>query len=658
MTMARWRKASLISVTVILVVGAFAGAGWERFPSWSGAAGGHGGSGRLTDGPAGEADTGKPGGYRWASGDFMSYQLTWSSRVSPGASRGGKSYDMRAIYHFKVIDVSPTRREIVALTTMGDVEFTRDGMRVAEYDSLLSQIPCLVHFTASGKITRWEFPGYLDEEDQALPRGFRAIQAEVGKDARKSWTARETGDYGPVTTEYSRPGGPVIGKRRLRYEKPAIEGWPEDGRIEFRDSAYEFTLGPVWLDRYAGGETVAFLQGGREVVRSENRVQLQARPKAVRPGLFSRVEGLDYPAIKVLLNREVPPIVREAAGGSVTDLAGRSTLVAEYGLVPFAGVMKPLAEAVNESLDDGSDIRAIERLADWLKARPDMTGQVADEIIARQMDSEDICAALIHALSLSSANQESRLLLGRILRDRGMRTFNGVTLAQAAFAAGGLGGIPDPEITAALWELGRGEPRDERLETARTNAQLALGALAKDSPDLQEKIAARYLPLLRDKSPDRAADQELALLSLKNSRLGNGSLAEAATRIYQESGSVDLRLAALGYLSTDESNTGMVSAALHSGVVGVEAGAIGLLCARERLEPGVLDELLGILRDGKRPSEVRIAAAVGLDAHRPDEPSIEDSFSEILKKHATGPDAAVQSRLVETIRDLKETSGN
>jgi hypothetical protein len=558
---------------------------------------------------------------------------------------------MRANYHLKVL---PARREIVALTLMTDVEFSREGRRVTEYESLLSQVPCLVHFTTSGKITRWEFPGYLAEDDQALARGFRAIQAEVGNNARKSWASREAGDYGQISTEYSRPGGGAdLEKRRLRYENLAIGDWPEDGQIEFRNSLYQFRPGPVWLERYSGGETVAFLQGGRELVRSENQVLLQARPQTARPGLFSRVNGMAYPTVKELLNREVPPIIRQAAGGSVMDLAALPALVSEYGEIPFDGVMKPLAEALNELRDDGSDIRAIEQLADWLKAHPDMTGHVADEIIARQMNSENICAALIHVLSLSSVNRESRQLLGRILRDRGLQTFNDVTLAQAAFAAGGLGGIPDPEISEALLDLGFGDSRDERLDTARTNAQLALGALARNSQELQEDLAARYLPLLRDKSPDRTADQELALLSLKNSRLVNGSVAEAAATIYKESDSVDLRIAALGYLSTDEPGTGLLLSALHSGIGALETEAIGLYCARERLEPGVLNELLEILRDADRPPDLRIAAAVGLDDHRQDEPSITDSFEEILKR-----DPAPDAKLAKTLRDLMDTSGH
>ncbi len=569
--------------------------------------------------------------FNWPPGTHCAYGLEFSTEAIL-EQRGDSQTVIRATYHTLVLDDPDDSGRIHMVTILTDAEYRLPNRRAGPLEDLFEQVPCLIEFDRSGRIRRIILPQYIKGEDAAMLRGLNSTQAVLPGRRSSKWQTEEADENGEVAVAYTLTGPGTLRKQRLRYTKLEIMGVESPSDIAFRESSFDVRLGSCWIDRYTGGETISYSAGGAEVFGIRHNISMEKLDSGQPlPPALKALKGMSAEQVIAHLGGDSPPIIREAGAESVSSIARRLTEGDDASGLSFGDAMKAIRDALAADDDSGRDIAAIKELARLLRKQPQHAFEVLKVLGDNPEISPRISAALIHALELSGGNPESQQVLAAIAGDFKLERFNEQMVAQAAFAAGGLGEVRDEALMNNLFRLAFGEI-DARLDRARDNSVLSLGILSKFFPEMRKALADEFHRILSVDDPSMVSRKMTALMSMENGAIKDPRLEELAKDLFERSPDVGLRVCALEYLGTDDKHLRLAKNALGESREEIQRAGVDALANREQVDEESVGLMLGLLNDSARSEDLRCHIAFRLDGLRDTHPSIKPAFESLVRQ--------------------------
>jgi hypothetical protein len=569
--------------------------------------------------------------FRWAPGAHQSYDFEMTTGADLAQTSQPQTV-IRGTYHTLFIESSENSTDMSMVSVLTNAEYRSLDRRMSLLEDLFEQVPCLIQFDRTGRIRRINIPEYVKGEDVSILRGMNSTQVVLSERRSNAWQTKEADENGETAVAYSLAGPATIRKQRLRYTKLNIIGVENLNDIGFRDSSFDIRLGPCWIDSYKGGETITFSADGAEGLDIRLDVSMERLNSGQQPPpVLEALKGMSAEEVMVHLGADSPPIVRQAGAESVSSMAKH--LIERDGSpnLSFDDATKAILDALASNRDNGSDVQAINALAKLLRRHPEHAFDVL-KVLSNSSDiTPQMSAALIHALELSGGNAESQQVLAALAGDFRLERFNEQIVAQAAFAAAGLGEIKDEALMSNLFRLAFGEI-DPRLDRARDNSVLSLGVLSKFFPDMRAALADEFHRILSADAQSSIPRKMTALMSMENGAIKDPRLEEQAKDLLAHSTNVELRVCALDYLGADDKYLDLVKKAVKEDREEIQLAGVNALANREQVDEESVALMLDLLNDTRCSEDLRCHVAFKLDGLRGKNPSIEPAFKALVRQ--------------------------
>jgi HEAT repeats len=509
----------------------------------------------------------------------------------------------------------------VSLTTGDTAESERRREPVME--SMLNDSPGLVRLGRDGRLLSCDLPATLAGQDRAMLEGIFAIEFVLGRGMQ--WQTNESMHGLQCLCRYRAESGDRIVKSREALAGP--EGQPSRRIVQ---SGFTAVAGSFWLESLSGGEKFECSWKGKSVCTADTSMKLSRLPEATIPESLLALAA--DPAKRAGLVSDADFASHSASRqASARERQRRARLVEMYGSVPASKMMDDLAAAVAAAEDHAATLPAMQALRDWLLANPARSAEVAEALKNPALTNE-VTARAAHALeSAGRSNPQSQAALAAILvAPRG--TYPPAVLMQAAVAAGGVGAIQSPELTAALKAAVASEnPGEDFL--LNDAALYALGTLTRDNPELRPGLMETLSPRLAMNSDTSPEDTATALRTLANAGIQETAVMEQALALSAEHDEPGVRIAAIDYFAA--SGEAVALQAITRAVTGdpsedVRRRAVEVLTSPELASPETLRPVLGLLGSDSTSGSLQEFAITSLARHQAALPEIRQSFLRLL----------------------------
>lgn len=581
--------------------------------------------------------------FNWHTGDALAYNLQTITSL-------GDSHKVCAggMYHLLVLSDGAADGRVVLMTIFSAAHYETNGHGSAHMARLLEQVPCLMELEVSGKVIRYQTPDYLANADRDVIVGMNGVQVVMGTpDAARSWVVEEADAIGVAKVIYESQSPLQLTKKRRAYLSMKAQGMLPNSDLVIANSLFKAQLGETWLASYQGAEEMTFMYEGKPAWRSRTEVTLVQKQGAL-PALLQKLPaGLAGAAAMKLLEADRPEIVRLAGAGSVTDLDTAALRAQAYAGVTYDQIMKETEAALNSANSQAERTPAIQKLTDWLLARPEEAAKLAGYLQKAGLKSETT-AGIIHALELSSASPSSQALLAAILSPEGQAHYSRDVLLQTAVAAGGVVEILDQSLMDHLYTMAftLGDP-----QTADTSnsALLSLGVLAKGNPDIRERMASDLADTLNETTPGTDNYVATALQALANGGVHNEGLDAKAKELFQSSRSEVIRAEALAYISSAQSDPELARAALSDASDSIKTRAVEVITGREVLDTKSAAALTAIVTNASSSEALRSMTAQQIKRFGASHLEITTSYQQALSQN---PPADLRSVLIQLSQSI------
>lgn len=513
-----------------------------------------------------------------------------------------------------------------------NVSYVSGTTTASFYSQMLEQVPCHIRMTCDGRILDWNFPDYVRAEDRQIIAGLNAVQVRLAQpDASGDWKTEEQDANGTATVIYHTHGNGIIRKQRTAFTQLSAQGIGPDSSLRITHSEFTATAGPVWLKSFDGNESLEFIHEGKPSWSSRQHVKLEPRADQPVPEILLTLARSDT-ATEALakLNGDLPEIVRMAGAGSITELETAAARKAQFANVGFEAMMQNFDATMSAARSQADRQPAIETLRDWLLARPEEAGKLAQYLTNRNLPQEN-SACIFNALEISSASPASQAVLATVLGDPNRETFGDAMLVQAVIAAAGVGEINDQNLMNHLFHLALTMDSTDTTQTS-DSALFALGTLSRTNPAIRERLSSELGDTLTESTPETEGYVASALMGLANGGIRTDSLVASATQLFKDSPSDNIRGEALAYLhATGDASSAMTALADKSPLV--QSRAVELLTAAGKMTDNSVAAVISTLRNPAIDESVRATAAQLLKRHESEHANIAPAYRDALAQN-------------------------
>lgn len=530
--------------------------------------------------------------------------------------------------HVCLIEANP--KGVTLGMQLSDVTYTkRDAAGNAQrreevVESMLNGTPGLVRLGRDGRLLSCDLPATLAGEDRVMLESLFGIEFVLSGGAE--WDTHETTQGLECLCHYRAESGNRFVKSRQAV--PGPEGVPSRRIVESSTTA---VAGTFWMDSLSSTEKLECAWKGRTVCTAATSMKLTRVSDTVIPE--SLMAFAKDPAMRAGLVASADLSSRsKSRQASARERQRIARLVEKYGEVPASKMMDDLSSAVANAKDHADTLQAMNELRDWLLANPARSAEVA-EALKNPALADGVTARTAHALEMAGrTNPESQAALASILTaPRG--TFPPSVLMQAAVAAGGVGEIKSPELTAALKATVAAEnPGAEFL--LNDAALFALGTLSRENPDLRPGLTETLSPRLAMSSEISPEDTATALRTLANAGIKEPSVMEQALTLSAKHQETGVRLAALDFFAA--SGEPVALEAVNRAMTGdrsedVRRRAVEVLTSPELASPETLRSVLNLVSNENTSTSLQEFAIASLAPHQAALPEIRKTFLNLLQ---------------------------
>ena len=553
--------------------------------------------------------------YRWPVGTCRMYQFRNCTTLAQAADNQPSADD-----HPNGVEVTGTlaarvlkheRGAIYMGMQLSPVSVTVGGARSEALETLLQNTVPVGAFLPTGRLTQIIVPDQLAKADKDfLMQVFDLDMAlPEAQPQGNAWSLQEEDAAGTYEAHFRLLEKSRIEKQKSRYLKLAAEGY----QVDVKHSQWNGQVGgEFWLKSLKGEEVLSYKAGSTWGATSTIRVELDLLPESSVAAGDTLIMQLDtaLPLADLLAAGTLQAELAKYNEGGAWEAEQTRSRREKFRNMPFVNVRDKLAHAFANMREHADTVAAIHELRDWLLANPEQAMAVAESVKTRLSDG--LTARFIHALELAGENPESQDALAAILADNSVDS--GVRL-QAAVACGGLEHLKSAALGDALWKTAFVADSDNvKVMEIGDSSLLALGALARQDPELAGVLSSELAPYIHTNSEVHPRDIVTAVRTLQNANASDPVLIADIESLAKSHSAPAVRAAAVRFFEQREPNAHeLVLDALNDPAEQVQIAALRTLESAAEMSTESVDRLIEKLQDAEAPETVRgqIALALG-----------------------------------------------
>jgi hypothetical protein len=587
--------------------------------------------------------------WQWPDSGATTYQIRQTIHLAPGDSElAPETVGLTVIEGNLHVGLASADASSVTLAMQfADASFTVDPTgdepprREPLIEKMLNSNAGLLQLGRDGSVISCRLPAALADGDRVMLEGLLSVQFVLGEGSR--WESVEENQGFRFLSSYQTSGKQAVLKSR--QVQPVAADRPTLRIVTSRTTA---TPGPFWIESLEGAERLEYLMKDKVVCTAETTTTMRRTAPAEMPeGLVALMR--DPAKRESLIARTALTSADEAARASAIERQRIARLVETYQSVPASRMIEDIVKAVTEAKDHEETIPAMHALRDWLVANPDRSGEIAASLATAGF-SDEVTARIAHALELAGkSTPEAQTALASVIGSA-PGAYPPAAILQATVAAGGVGRVLSPELMPALSNLAAADSQigDYQIGNA---ALYALGALARENPDLQQSLVSALSQSLDASGGTTAEDTATALRALANAANEDPVVMGKAISLGKSHEDEDVRMAAIDLLST--SRQAKALEAIRRSLANdpsetVRRHAISSLTRPEIMSADSIRPVLDFLGKRGNPETVRDFAIANLAPFHADFPEIRQAFSNQLPNVSGETADIIRKALSET----------